>query len=84
MFTFNLNLSSPAAAPGLLSCGAPPGTSVLPPNTSGSSLSLWKIQTKEVPDGHCRDKLMKLKTDIDTSMCTMLSYFSLSSTTCYV
>lgn len=66
MFTLNLNLSSPAAAPGLLSCGAPPGTSVLPLNTCGSILSLWKIQTKEITEQHYTDRLMKLQMDTDT------------------
>lgn len=42
----NLILSSPAFVPGSPSCGAPPGTSVLPPKASGSSLFLWKIQAR--------------------------------------
>lgn len=46
VLTWNLILSSPAAAPGLLSCGAPPDTSALPANTSGSAPFHWKIQTE--------------------------------------
>lgn len=48
VLTLNLIWYSPAAAPGSLSCSAPPSTSPLPPKTSGSPLSLWRMQARSL------------------------------------